>query len=152
MEALWKFLKIVAHFIVWSVNYVIYKPAKWAVVTGAKIYSDSKKPKFETTSAMSDVQRESAKNLPELTKKRTELQSAMKKLADKHAVMATELKGVESLIAIAGGDFGQNKQPQRNNNKQNNQNQKQNNQKQNNQNNQNNGQKQVPALGDADFA
>ncbi|MDT1790505.1 hypothetical protein VP5_027 [Vibrio virus VPMCC5] len=142
MEVLKQILKVTWQFFVFTLVNFVWKPIKWLF----SAWKSSRKPKFETKSAMSDVQAMAAKSLPELTKRKAELEAEQKKLSDKWNVANTERLTVEALIKAAGGDLGQNNKPQNNrNNNQNNQKQKQNN------NQQNNGNK-PPSIADADFA
>lgn len=148
MKLLWECIKVTGQFIAWSFMTLIFKPFKWVGVTAVKAYKASKTPKFASADVASDVQMEAAKKLPELTKKLDELNKEMKKLSDKHAVLDVEKKLITSLIAAAGGDFGQHAKPKGKNNSNNGNN---GNNKQKNKQNGGNGNT-TPALGDADFA
>lgn len=143
MEIVKEILKVTWQFFVWFTVNFLWKPLKWATVGLYKVITSSKTPKFETDLATSEIQNGAAKHLPDLTKKKDELQAEMKKLSEKWNKLSLELKKVDGAIAVASGDFGQNKRPQNNRNNQNN-NQKQ----KGNQQNQN----KTPTIGDADFA
>lgn len=148
MKILMEILTVTCQFFVWTFVNLLWKPTKWLAVGAFNTYKASRKPKFETDRAASDIQNGAAKHLPDLTKKRDELQAEMKKLSEKWNKAHSELKKVEGAIAVASGDFGQNKKPQNNRNNNNQNKQKQNNQQNQKQNNGNN----TPAIGDADFA
>lgn len=110
------FFKLTFEFLWWTLVHFVWNPIKW-VTTGTytAIKNRKKKPTWKADKAASKAQAAAAADLPKLTKRAEELTAKMKKLSDEYDELSVELKLCTSLIHAAGGDFGQHKKPQQNN-------------------------------------